>query len=182
MHKILAALSVLLVLAVLIIACEGQPPSSSEPAEQNTVGSLAKEGFDQFGYNYQARIFVGDADGVDRALDGAVWGYPEYANDHLVMKWNAEWDRGNAEHWANPPYEAWENNEWNGQVPNGSGEVWHYKIKWVGPCGCPNGTPTPNGGYYIWGQFEVLMSQGTTPNGHFWEAHGHSIPTGYGGN
>lgn len=31
-------------------------------------------GFDQFGYNYHARIFVGRADGVDRNLDGTFWG------------------------------------------------------------------------------------------------------------
>jgi preprotein translocase subunit SecG len=27
-------------------------------------------GFDEYGYNYQARVFVGKADGVDRVLDG----------------------------------------------------------------------------------------------------------------
>jgi hypothetical protein len=30
---------------------------------------MAKSGFDEFGYNYQARVFVGKADGVDRVLD-----------------------------------------------------------------------------------------------------------------
>lgn len=30
--------------------------------------------FDQFGYNYRARTFVGSADGVDRIIDGLVWG------------------------------------------------------------------------------------------------------------
>lgn len=49
-------------------------------------------GFDQFGYNYNARLFVGPADGVDRNLDGAVWGDPYYATDHLVMKWSKAWD------------------------------------------------------------------------------------------
>ena len=43
------------------------------------------KGFDQFGYNYKARIFVGAADGVDRSLDGRVWGDTTYANDHLVV-------------------------------------------------------------------------------------------------
>jgi len=33
-------------------------------------------GFDEFGYNYQARLFSGLADGVDRVLDGKVWGEP----------------------------------------------------------------------------------------------------------
>src|SRR3989344_1775656 len=88
-------------------------------------------GFDQFGYNYQARIFVGSADGVDRILDKAVWGDSTYANDHLVMKWSKAWDdaRFNDGEWTP---DAWEDNEWNGKVPDGSGEVWHYKIIWVG--------------------------------------------------
>jgi len=49
-------------------------------------------GFDEFGYNYKARVFVGRADGVDRVLDGKVWGDPTYANDWLVMKWSKAWD------------------------------------------------------------------------------------------
>jgi hypothetical protein len=100
-----------------------------------------------------------------------------YANDKLVMKWNAEWDRGNDESWSNPPYDAWENNEWNGAIPGGSGEVWHYKIKWVEPCGA-YGEPTPDGGYCIWGQFEVLMDQGTADGEHIWYTK--AIPNGYG--
>ena len=92
---------------------------------------MAQGGFDEFGYNYQARVFVGPADGVDRILDGEVWGDPTYANDHLVMKWSKGWDdaRFHGGEWA---CDAWENNEWNGMVPGGSGEVWHYKIVWVG--------------------------------------------------
>ncbi len=50
------------------------------------------KGFDEFGYNYQARLFNGPADGVDRLLDNAVWGDDAYANDHLVMKWSKAWD------------------------------------------------------------------------------------------
>lgn len=137
-------------------------------------------GFDEYGYNYVAGIFNGSADGVDHLLDGKVWGDPTYANDKLVMKWNSEWDRGNAEHWLNPPYAAWEDNEWNGAFPGGSGEVWHYKIVWVGPCGS-YGTPLSNGGYCIWGQFAVLMDQGvdlSTSPAHIWLAH--ATPAGYG--
>ncbi len=33
-------------------------------------------GFDEYGYNYTARVFSGPADGVDRTLDGTVWGTP----------------------------------------------------------------------------------------------------------
>jgi hypothetical protein len=142
-----------------------------------TTMAMAGSGFDQYGYNDTARIFVGAADGVDRNLDGTVWGDPTYGNDLLNMKWNAEWDRGNAEGWSNPPYRAHIDNKWNGMVPGGSGETWLYKIVWVGPCG-PDGTPLPDGGYCIWGQFEVVFSHGTYANQHFWDAH--AIPAGYG--
>ncbi len=99
-------------------------------AEKPTTNT---NGFDQYGYNDTARIFNGTGESWSLAK-----GLPEdylgiYAPDKLVMKWNAEWDRGNTENWLNPPYAAWENNEWNGKTDGGSGEVWHYKIVWVGP-------------------------------------------------
>jgi len=136
----------------------------------------AKGGFDEFGYNYDARIFVGPADGVDRNLDGTVWGDPLYGPDHLVMKWSKGWDdaRFHGGTWGPGAYET---NHWNGQVPGGSGEVWFYKIAWVGDCGAP-GTPTPDGGYCIWGQFSVFFSHGTVANEHFWEVH--ATPSGFG--
>lgn len=34
--------------------------------------AVAGGGFDEFGYNYGARVFAGKADGVDRVLDGKV--------------------------------------------------------------------------------------------------------------
>ena len=119
--KILGVLSIFLVLSAIGIASAG------------TEG--AKAGFDQFGYNYQARLFNGLADGVDKTLDGTVWGDPTYANDHLVMKWNAQWDACNAAGTdaAADCLGAWTDNEWNGNVPGGSGVTDHYKIIWVGP-------------------------------------------------
>jgi hypothetical protein len=97
------------------------------------------------------------------------------------MKWNAEWDRGNEESWSKPPYDAWTTNEWNGAFPGGSGSVWHYKIIWVGSE--LEGSPYwREGGYPIWGQFEVIMDQGIDPNigpGHIWYAL--AIPNGLGG-
>ncbi|MFZ5559878.1 MAG: hypothetical protein ACOZAL_03765 [Patescibacteria group bacterium] len=118
------------------------------------------------GYNYKARIFVGTG------LQWCEQGRPDwpgcvdylgpYANDLLIMKWNAEWDRGNDEGWSNPPYDAWEDNEWNGKIPGGSGAVWHYKIKWVGDC-VSDQSLLPDGSYCIWGQFAVIMDQGVDP-------------------
>ena len=142
-----------------------------------TATVSAKEGFDEFGYNYTARIFSGKADGVDRSLDGTVWGDPTYANDYLVMKWSKAWDDAR---FHNAPWtpDAWCSNEWNGAVPGGSGEIWHYKIIWVGP-ELENSPYWREGGYPIWGQFEVIMSQGIIEGEHVWETH--AIPCGYGG-
>jgi hypothetical protein len=126
-------------------------------------------GFDEFGYNYQARVFVGKADGVDRVLDGKVWGDPTYANDWLVMKWSKAWDDARF-HGADWTPDAWCTNEWNGAVSGGSGEVWHYKIIWVGP-ELEDSPYWREGGYPIWGQFEVIMDQGTViGEGHYWYA------------
>jgi len=153
---------------------QGNIPTTNTGIEVKTTKSDT-HGFDQYGYNDTARIFNGtylswcEAKGLD-CEDSP------NANDRLIMKWNAEWDRGNAEGWDNPPYAAWENNEWNGKVPGGSGDVWHYKIVWVGTC--TEGSILPNGGYCIWGQFEVLMDQGTSDGVH--EMLTHAIPNGYG--
>ncbi len=138
--------------------------------------ALGRGGFDEFGYNYGARLFSGPADGVDRTLDGTVWGDPLYAADHLVMKWSKGWDDARFGGAAWGP-DAWCTNHWNGQVTGGSGETWHYLIVWVGPELQDSGYWRP-GGYPIWGQFEVIFSHGTGPDSHFWETH--ATPTGLG--
>lgn len=138
-------------------------------------------GFDQWGYNRTARIFSGTglswcmADGSSEASCRGNLG--AYADDKLVMKWNAEWDRGNDEGWTDTNYDAWINNEWNGMVPGGSGSVWHYKIVWVGDC-VANPSLVPEGAYCIWGQFATIMDQGTDSGAHDWFAH--AFPSGYG--
>lgn len=147
------------------------------------AAAWAKGGYDEFGYNYQARLFNGAADGVDRNLDGMVWGDPTYANDRLNMKWSRAWDEARF-HGGQWTADAWCTNHWNGRMPGGSGEVWHYKIIWVGPEleASPLWRP---GGYAIWGQFEVISSHGTVPDPmvhimmHIWETHAH--PSGLGG-
>lgn len=163
---------ILLVVAVLLVGATVMSRAGSSNRSNNPTGN----GFDELGYNRSARIFEGVADGVDGTLDGMAYSLALYANDHLKMKWNAEWDRGNAEGWTGS-YDAWLDNNWNGQVPNGSGEVWQYRIKWIGSCG-PDGTPLADGGYCIWGQFEVVLSHGTVANDHFWDAH--AVPAGFG--
>src|SRR5829696_9242524 len=78
-----------------------------------TIAAAGKGGFDEFGYNHQANIFVGTADGVDRVLDGMLYGDSIYANDHLVMKWSKAWADAR---YRGAPWTcgAWIDNEWNG--------------------------------------------------------------------
>ena len=176
-RSITALIAALVLVTTVAFPALADKPSSFD-ANGNATSLVADAGFNQFGYNYTARIFSGPADGVDKILDGKVWGDPTYANDLLVMKWNAEWDRGYAEGWAYPPYAATLTNEWNGLVPGGSGWTEHVKIVWIGNCGA-DGVRLADGGYCIWGQFEVIMDQGLDPTaGHVWYAL--ATPNGFG--
>ena len=143
------------------------------------VSAFAAGGFDQYGYNDTARIFNGTASNWCLAGGQAADCMGIYSNDKLVMKWNAQWDNCNDNGYADPKYclGAWTNNEWNGNVPGGSGVTEHYKIIWVGPEG-QNSPYWVAGGYSVWGNYEVIMDQGTDTTGHVWYAHG--IPNGYG--
>ena len=51
------------------------------------------KGFNEFGYNYTARLFngTGESWSLAKGLPADYLGV--YAKDKLVMKWNAEWDR-----------------------------------------------------------------------------------------
>jgi hypothetical protein len=174
--------SLLSLIALATVACAAPAPTSPSVSGAAGAQALRTGGFDQYGYNRTARIFngTGSSWSLEKGLPADYLGI--YAPDKLVMKWNAEWDRGNAEGWTDPNgYDAWENNEWNGKCAGCSGEVWHYKIKWIGACGA-DGTLLSDGGYCIWGVFDVIMDQGQDPNvgpGHLWFAH--AKPNGYGG-
>jgi hypothetical protein len=160
MKKLMFALVVLALLAI--------------PSAAYAGGPAGKGGFDQYGYNDTARLFNGTGGSwcLEKGLPFSCLDLPGtvYANDKLIMKWNAAWDTCNA---GGACAGAWTDNEWNGQVPGGSGETWHYKIVWVGPC-----TDPVDGGYCIWGNYEVILSQGTTASGHLWDTR--AKPAGYG--
>ncbi len=166
---VLVLLALVLVLVVSIYNVKAQ-----------ILPAKTENGFDEFGYNRTARNFNGTglswclAKGLTKEWCNNYLG--SSVNDKLIMKWNAEWDRGNAENWSKPPYSAWTDNEWNGMVKGGSGSVWHYKIAWDETC-AKGGTPSA-GGYCIWGQFKVLMDQGKDATGHF--ILDKSTPAGYG--
>jgi hypothetical protein len=173
-----------LIVAVAVVVIIGGAVVVSRYGSDNLAGA---GGFDQFGYNDKARIFNGTGSswcqgklGWDESVCDSYMS--PYGKDKLIMKWTEDWDRGNSEGWSNPPYDkAWTDNEWNGKgVKDGSGAVWHYKIVWVGP-ELEDSPYWREGGYPIWGQFEVVMDQGQDPNigpGHTWFAK--ATPNGYG--
>jgi hypothetical protein len=151
--------------------------------------ALAKPdtGFDQFGYNDNANLFVGTgmswglARGWTEAQTLAYYesaaGNAGYAYDKLVMKWNDEWDRGNAEGWTDPNgYDAWCTNQWIGTY---TGENEHFKCIWVG-ADLEDSPYWRDGGYSLWGQFEAVFDRYHTVGGKAdWWAK--AVPAGLGG-
>ncbi|KKS95114.1 MAG: hypothetical protein UV71_C0012G0035 [Microgenomates group bacterium GW2011_GWC1_43_13] len=99
-----------------------------------TTAFAGGNGFDQYGYNDNGNIFNGPASGWCLAGGQAANCMGVYSNDNLIMKWNEAWDACNDAGNNDPAVcaGAWTSNEWNGAFPGGSGEVWHYKIIWVG--------------------------------------------------
>ncbi|MBI2560146.1 MAG: hypothetical protein HYW14_03305, partial [Planctomycetes bacterium] len=130
-------------------------------------------GYDQFGYNYQAHMFNGTYDSVDRNLDGTYWGSTgDYVNDRLRMKWSDDWlsnkdcsgdgklDRGSPSSNGWPTIsQGWLTNQVEGDYDSdGDGtEDAHYsyfvKIVWVGP-----GGP-------LWGQYTIIQEVYNDPVG-----------------
>ena len=51
-------------------------------------------------------------------------------------------------------------------MPDGTQSVWHYKIIWVGSAG-ESGLYWHEGGYLIWGNYEVIQDFGFDPSGHY---------------
>lgn len=141
-----------------------------------TVSTVTAVGNGWIGY-HDNRIFVGTG------LQWCQQKYPTWSGcvdylgasvtDKITMKWNEAWDTCNA---GGDCAGAWTDNEWNGKFKGGSGTVWHYKIKWVGTC--TEGAFFADGGYCLWGAYEVTMDQGSDPTGHQWFAH--ATPNGYG--
>lgn len=138
-------------------------------------------GYDQYGYNNTARNFNGTGSSWCLAGGQAADCLGIYSADKLVMKWNAAWDACNAagNDDATACAGAWTDNQWNGRN-GGSGQIWHYKIIWVGSAGSAS-SYWLSGGYSVWGNYEVIMDQGQDPNvgaGHMWFTR--ATPNGYG--
>ncbi len=133
----------------------------------DSYGNLLVMGYDQFGYNYQAHLFNGTYDSVDRVLDGKYWGSTgDYVDDTLIMKWSDDWlsnqdcdGDGRLDRGTSGVSLGWETNHVIGDYDSdGDGiDDAHYtyfvKIVWVGP-----GGP-------LWGQYELIQEVYNDPLG-----------------
>lgn len=153
-------------------------------AQAFAASNTTRNGFDQYGYNDRARIFVGTGSSwcqgklsMTKTECDAYMG--AYANDKLVMKWNKTWDECNTSFTDKVCKGATLTNEWNGNVPGGSGDTEHFKAVWYSQAGCgADGTKLPDGGYCIWGSYEVIMDHGQVDGQR--EVWAHAKPNGFG--
>ena len=95
---VLAALVVIMAFAAPALA-DPPPPDNDKCAtiQGGTITDSANNpltvGFDEFGYNYQAHLFVGTYASSDRISGNGYWGdmTSDYVDDMLIMKWSQDW-------------------------------------------------------------------------------------------
>lgn len=95
-------------------------------------------GFDEYGYNYKARIFVGWYGYYDKSFDGWVSGT---GNAWLVMKWSKDWIP-----MADEPIGAWVTNHWTWYSDDYNENTWYgwdTRVEWT------NKDTVPNANYMI---------------------------------
>jgi len=172
MKKLFALLGlVVLLLAVTGVASASPSSGCTTIQDGGLVDSLGNPlvlGYDQFGYNYQAHMFNGTYDSVDRVLDGKYWGSTgDYVDDRLSMKWSDDWlsnkdctsdgklDRDGSTDIS----KGWLTNHIEGEYIDGDGNLQHYtyfvKIVWVGPGGS------------LWGQYDIIQEIYNDPTGNY---------------
>jgi hypothetical protein len=135
----------------------------------DNAGNPIKLGYDEFGYNYQARIFNGTYDTSDRVADGKYFGATvDYADDSLIMKWSDDWlsnqdcngdnklDRGPA-----GTSQGWLTNQVEGDYVNGD-DLSHYTL-FTKIVYDPNCSTSLNG--CLWGTYTVIEDVYNDPDG-----------------
>ena len=187
MRRFIAALSSVGLLASLFAgtALAVPPPSAHDGCATIQGGTLYDSldnlivlGYDQFGYNYQAHMFNGTYDSLDRILGDDEGPYlvgdesdPSVAtfDDSLIMKWSDAWianvdcnddgklDRGLVDGTVGGTSRGWLTNQVEGDYLDAEDAVQHYtyfvKIVWVGPDGP------------LWGEYEIIEQVINDPAG-----------------
>lgn len=105
----------------------------------DSAGNPITTGYDKYGYNYQAHMFVGTYDSSDRNLDGTYWGEEgDFVNDKLMMKWSDDWlanvdcnddgklDRGLVNGVSDGVSKGWLTNHWIGDYVDDNGVTQHF--------------------------------------------------------
>lgn len=139
---------------------------------KNSLGETITTGFDEWGYNYQAHLFVG---GYCDAYRDADWCQP-YKEVQVVMKWNDAWlsnkdcdgDGKLDRHYGYPTYigsGAWEtNHQWENYPGEEDMPNWNYFTKIVA---APADAVLTSGVWYtpegveigpsIWNEFATIL-------------------------
>jgi len=141
---------------------------------QASTGETLTTGYDEFGYNYQARMFNGQYCDYDRVLGG------DYCDVKLVMKWNDAWmsnkscdgDKFLDRHYGYDSYigsGAWCTNHQSGLTEDG--KKWTYFVKIVA---APADATKTDGVWYtadgveigpvIWGAFAIIQQVSNDPS------------------
>ena len=178
-------LTILVTVAVLLVAVAAFASFGDASAKKNACttiqsgelvgsdGNLITVGFDDWGYNYQGRLFNGMY--CDSYRDAA-WCQP-YKDVKLMMKWNDAWisnkdcdgDGSLDRHHGLGSYigsGAWLTNHQSGEYEGDNGEVckWNYFVKIVA---APADATVDSGVWYnadgveigasIWGEFAIIQ-------------------------
>jgi len=172
MKKLIQCLIIVALLACAAASVSAQCFTIQDGTILNSVGEAIMPGYDDWGYNYQARMFNGT---YCDAYRNAGWCQP-YVNEELIMKWNDAWlsnkdcngDGLLDRHFGYASYKgsgAWLTNHQSGLVEvNGKQRRWTYFVKIVA---APADAVLVGGdwytvdgkkiGYSIWGEFAVIQ-------------------------
>ena len=177
----------LVILAILLLPSTAAAKSPCKGGSCTTIqsgelyasdGSLITTGYDQWGYNYQARIFNGLYCDAYRDAD---WCQP-YKDDNLAMKWNDAWlsnkdcdgDGLLDRHYGFDSYigsGAWLTNHMSGEYEDNEETCrWNYFVKIVA---APADAIVEDGIWYnadgveigpvIWGSFAIIQQVENDP-------------------
>ncbi|MCK4918345.1 MAG: hypothetical protein KAS02_00985 [Candidatus Pacebacteria bacterium] len=179
---LLVSLFIFFAMAILVSPVSAkQDKCATIPSGQiyDSAGNVIEVGYDQWGYNYQGRLFNG---GYCDSYRGAAW-CQIYADINLIMKWNDAWlsnkdcdgDGLLDRHFGYPNYigsGAWLTNHQSGMVEvGGKMRQWNYFVKIV----AVNPSDYAEDGYWytqegeeigqvIWGQFAIIMQVSNDPS------------------